>query len=142
MGVLLGYPIQFFIAIQIMFPSIKNKIALANDHPFIGELFFRSAMVLVTFAVANLIPKLDLLLSLIGAVCSTILALVLPPLIEFIIMPCDNNVSWWWLTLKNSIILIIAILGFLTGNRVKTLWFVVISIDFNRWIREYIGDNS
>lgn len=116
MGVLLGYPIQFFIAIQIMFPSIKSHISLAHNHPYIGELIFRSLLVLTTFAVAILIPQLDLLLSLIGAVCSTILALVLPPLMEFIIMPCDNNFTWWWITFKNSIILIIALLGFLTGG--------------------------
>lgn len=99
-----------------MYPSIKSHISLARDYPFIGELAFRSLMVLITFAVAILIPQLDLLLSLIGAVCSTILALVLPPLMEFIIMPCDNNFTWWWLTFKNSIILILALLGFLTGG--------------------------
>lgn len=116
MGVLLGYPIQFFIAIQIMFPSVKSHISLAQNHPFIGELIFRSLMVLITFGVAVSIPQLDLLLSLIGAVCSTILALVLPPLMEFIIMPCDNNFTWWWITFKNSFILILALLGFLTGG--------------------------
>lgn len=116
MGVLLGYPIQFFIAIQIMYPTVKNHVTLARNHPFIGELFFRSLMVLVTFAVAILIPQLDLLLSLIGAVCSTVLALVLPPIMEFIIMPCDNKFTWWWITFKNSIILILALLGFLTGG--------------------------
>lgn len=116
MGVLLGYPIQFFIAIQIMFPTVKNHVSLAHHYPLIGELLFRSLMVLITFGVAVSIPQLDLLLSLIGAVCSTILALVLPPLMEFIIIPCDNNFTWWWISFKNAVILILALLGFLTGG--------------------------
>lgn len=99
-----------------MYPEIRNGVEFAHTHPFIGELVFRSFMVLTTFAVAIAIPKLDLLLSLIGAVCSTILALVLPPLMEFIIMPCDSNFTWWWITFKNSVILILALLGFLTGG--------------------------
>lgn len=73
-------------------------------------------MVLVTFGVAELVPNLSLLLSLIGAVCSTVLALVLPPLIEFIILSCEDNGIGWFVFLKNSIILLISILGFVTGG--------------------------
>lgn len=116
LGVMLGFPIQFFVAIQIMLPSVKSSVKLVRDHPYAGELVFRSFMVLVTFTVAVIIPQLDLLLSLIGAVCSTILALVLPPIMEFIIMPCDNNSNRFWIIIKNSVILILAFLGFLTGG--------------------------
>lgn len=73
-------------------------------------------MVLVTFGVAELVPNLSLLLSLIGAVCSTVLALVLPPLIEFILLSCQDNGISWYVLIKNSIILIIALLGFATGG--------------------------
>jgi solute carrier family 36 (proton-coupled amino acid transporter) len=116
LGVLLGYAIQFFIAIQIMYPSIKSSIKLADKHPFIGELIFRTVMVLVTFGVAELVPNLSLLLSLIGAVCSTVLALVLPPFMEFMILSCEDEGIGWFVLLKNSLILIISLFGFLTGG--------------------------
>lgn len=116
LGVLLGYAIQFFVAIQIMFPSIKTTFKFADDHPFVGEIIFRTLMVLVTFGVAELVPNLSLLLSLIGAVCSTVIALVVPPLLEFIILSCEKNGISWFVFLKNSIILLISLIGFLTGG--------------------------
>jgi solute carrier family 36 (proton-coupled amino acid transporter) len=116
LGVMLGYAIQFFIAIQIMYPSIKSSIKLADKHPFIGELIFRTVMVLVTFGIAELVPNLSLFLSLIGAVCSTVIALVLPPFMEFMILSCEDGGIDWFVLLKNSLILIISLFGFLTGG--------------------------
>lgn len=115
-GVLLGYAIQFFVAIQIMFPNIQKMSSFSRTHPLIGELIFRTFMVFVTLTVAVLIPELDLLLSLIGAVCSTVLALVLPPLMEFIIVSCEANQHRWFIVVKNLIILFISLLGFLSGG--------------------------
>jgi proton-coupled amino acid transporter len=115
-GVLLGYAIQFFVAIQIMFPNIQKMSNFSNTHPLIGEMIFRTFMVFLTLSVAILIPELDLLLSLIGAVCSTVLALVLPPLLEFIIVSCEDNQHRWFVLVKNIIILLISLLGFLSGG--------------------------
>lgn len=116
LGVLLGYAIQFFVAIQIMYPSVKSSFKFADRHPLFGELLFRTFMVLTTFAVAELVPNLSLLLSLIGAVCSTVLALVLPPLIEFIILSCEEEGVSWFVFLKNTIILAISLVGFFSGG--------------------------
>lgn len=46
-GVLLGYPLQFFVAIQIMWPSVK-QICGIQGRALAGELGFRTCMVLVT----------------------------------------------------------------------------------------------
>lgn len=99
-----------------MFPTIKSTFKFADKHPFFGELLFRTFMVLVTFTVAELVPNLSLLLSLIGAVCSTVLALVLPPLLEFIILSCEDDGVGWFVFLKNTIILVISLVGFVTGG--------------------------
>jgi solute carrier family 36 (proton-coupled amino acid transporter) len=99
-----------------MYPTVKKSNSFFGENPLLGELIFRTCMVLVTFAVAILVPQLDLLLSLIGAVCSTMLALVLPPILEFIIMPCESNFTRWWIIIKNNFILLLALLGFLTGG--------------------------
>lgn len=47
MGVLLGYPLQFFVAIQVMWPSVK-QICNMQGRSLTGELFFRTLLVLVT----------------------------------------------------------------------------------------------
>lgn len=46
-GVLLGFALQFFIAIQIMWPSLVDKLQLKGNL-MIKELFFRMLMVFVT----------------------------------------------------------------------------------------------
>ncbi|KAH8291680.1 hypothetical protein KR018_005293, partial [Drosophila ironensis] len=115
MGVLLGYPLQFFVAIQIMWPNVKQIFRIPG-RSLAGELGFRSFMVLVTLAIAELVPALGLFISLIGALCSTALALVFPPVIELIARSEPNKGPGVWICLKNLVILVMALLGFFTGT--------------------------
>ncbi|CAD7090733.1 unnamed protein product [Hermetia illucens] len=116
LGVLFGYPLQFFVAIQITWPSVSKAIR-GHKHPVLKQMIFRTVMVLLTFAIAELVPKLNLFISMIGAVCSTALALVFPPVIEMILS--WGNISKGpngWMLLKNTCILLVALLGFSTGG--------------------------
>lgn len=67
-------------------------------------------------AIAELVPALGLFISLIGALCSTALALVFPPVIELIACSEPNKGPGIWICLKNLIILVLALLGFFTGS--------------------------
>lgn len=99
-----------------MYPTIKNTFKFADDHPLLGEILFRSFIVVITFVVAELVPNLGLLLSLIGAVCSTVLVLVLPPLMELIILSFETRKFHWILVSKNLLILLLSVLCFLLGG--------------------------
>lgn len=116
MGVMFSYAIQFFVAIRIMFPSISSSWKFATKHPIYAELIFRTFWVLVTFAVAEIVPHLSLLLSLIGSVCCVVLVFVFPVLAELVIMDSQtygiHKVVW----LKNVIILMIALSAFILGG--------------------------
>lgn len=115
-GVGLGYSIQLFVPVQIMFPSIERKFKWIQVHPVFGELLFRTFLVVLTFTVAVSVPNLSLLLSLIGAVACTVLAFVFPPLLEFIVKSeGDLKLSNFVIT-KNTIILIFAFVGFASGG--------------------------
>lgn len=118
-GVALGYAIQFFVAIQIMFPNLTEKYQFAANHPILAETLFRTVMVLVTFTVAEIVPNLSLLLSLIGSVCCVVLAFVFPVLAQFIILKNKNLTIGWWIWTKNSIILLIALAGFIFGGGIS-----------------------
>lgn len=69
----------------------------------------------VSGAVAVLVPRLDLVISFVGAVSSSALALVFPPLLELI--ACSTRPSAL-LYLKDLSIALIGFLGFLTGTYV------------------------
>lgn len=116
LGVMLGYAIQFYVPIQIMMPTIRKTFKFVDRHPLHGEVLFRSFMVLITFAVAALVPNLGLLLSLFGAVFSTIIALVMPALIQLVILSSEEGGLSWFVIIKDSIILLIAFLGLITGG--------------------------
>lgn len=115
-GVVLGYAIQFFIPMQIMFPSVQNIIKPAANHPVAGEVMFRASMVLVTFGVALVVPNLGLLISLIGAICGNSLALLFPVLIEYLVVTRDEKPMTSVFIAKNGLILLLAVVGFISGG--------------------------
>lgn len=114
LGVLMGYPLQFFVAIQIMWPPICSILKIKPT--LCKELLFRTIMVIVTFGIAEGVPKLNLFISLIGALCSTALALVFPPMIDLIVAWDTLKGPGATKLLKNIFILLIALLGFSTGS--------------------------
>lgn len=130
LGILLGYALQFFIAIQIMLPTVQKKLSFGRNHPVLVDLGFRTFMVLITFAIAESILNVGALISLIGALCSTALALVFPPVLELILglaesecpstegtatgtPPTKLSVFVW---IKNILILVLALFIFITGT--------------------------
>ncbi|XP_011295206.2 neutral amino acid uniporter 4 [Musca domestica] len=116
LGVFFGYPIQFFVMMKIIWPPVKQNMAVAQRRPITVQVMFRFIMVLLTFGVALLVPKLHLFISLIGALCSTSLAFVFPVFIDFVVRAQTPKNLGTWVYLKNMIILIIALLGIITGT--------------------------
>ncbi|XP_055523880.1 proton-coupled amino acid transporter 1-like [Wyeomyia smithii] len=125
LGILLGYALQFFIAIQIMLPSVLRRVRWGKSYPVLVELCFRTAMVLVTFAIAESVLNVGALISLIGALCSTALALVFPPVLQLILgmaesecQPALSNANriGWFVWTKNLMILVLALFIFVTGT--------------------------
>ncbi|XP_058063774.1 proton-coupled amino acid transporter 1-like [Anopheles bellator] len=119
-GVLLGYSLQFFVAIQIMLPAVRRRFDPLHRHPMRVELTFRMLMVLLTFLIAESVPNLGAFISLIGALCSTALALIWPPVIEMTLLaatsPGEKSQLTWALCAKNGLILLIASIGVVTGT--------------------------
>lgn len=74
-------------------------------------------VILSTVGIALLVPNLGLFISLIGAFCSTALALGFPPLIELLVhWNKEHGGPGPWLWFKNIFILILACVGFFTGT--------------------------
>lgn len=117
LGVLLGYAIALFAAVQIIYENISQSWKFAERHPVFSELIVRAVLVLATFTFAESVPMLGLVLSLIGSVCCSVLAFVFPALIELIVLHNEGCIgAWIWL--KNIVILLFAFAGFLFGGAV------------------------
>ncbi|KAL0124911.1 hypothetical protein PUN28_006637 [Cardiocondyla obscurior] len=114
LSILLTYALQFYVPIAIMWPAIVNRFGPFR-WPVLMEIIFRSAMCLTTFVLAEAIPQLGLFISLVGAVSSTALALVFPPIIEMIVYWHNTNLGFFTIA-KDVMIVLIGVLGFVTGT--------------------------
>ncbi|XP_076248738.1 proton-coupled amino acid transporter 2 isoform X3 [Calliopsis andreniformis] len=114
LSILFSYALQFYVPIAIIWPKIVDQFG-PFKWPILAETVFRSAVCFLTFVLAEVIPKLGLFISLVGAVSSTALALIFPPIIEMVV--CWQNATLSPVTIsKDIVIVLIGFLGFATGT--------------------------
>ncbi|KAJ7990532.1 hypothetical protein DPEC_G00301310 [Dallia pectoralis] len=113
-GVFVSFAIQFFVPADILIPPVQAKLRETWREPC--DMILRGLLVCITFSFALLIPRLDLVISLVGAVSSSALALVFPPLVELIIFS-DRPLKPAMLV-KDMLIAVVGFVGFLAGTYV------------------------
>ncbi|OXU24721.1 hypothetical protein TSAR_008381 [Trichomalopsis sarcophagae] len=117
LSILLTYALQFYVPVAIMWPEFVRQFGPFN-YPVVGEVLFRTILCIITFILAEAIPQLGLFISLVGAVSSTALALIFPPIISIVI--CWQNAKLNKITfIKDIFILTIGFLGCFTGTYVS-----------------------
>ncbi|XP_026107235.1 proton-coupled amino acid transporter 4-like [Carassius auratus] len=113
-GVFVSYAVQFFVPAEILVPPVCERIRKSWRRA--ADLSLRALLVCLTCMTAVLIPRLDLVISLVGAVSSSALALVFPPLVELVAYPSQPPPPL--LLLKDLSIAVLGFIGFLTGTYV------------------------
>uniref|UniRef100_A0A1Y1MZY0 Amino acid transporter transmembrane domain-containing protein n=2 Tax=Photinus pyralis TaxID=7054 RepID=A0A1Y1MZY0_PHOPY len=109
-GILFTFALQFYIPIDLMFPSVREHFS-SLKRPVLVELVFRTVFVLITFALAEIVPFLDLFITLVGAFSSTTIALIIPPILEMVTQKMTP-----WILIKDLFIVIVGLLGCVTGS--------------------------
>lgn len=111
--VMVSYPLQFYVPMERIEKYITRKCPAEKHVQYI--YMARFLIVLMTLAIAELVPHLALFIALIGAVACTSLALLFPPIIDLLVSYAQNR-----LTIKTWIIdgtmLVFAFIGFVTGT--------------------------
>lgn len=115
LGILFSYALQMYVPIEILWPHILKRWG-PFKYSSLTDIIFRSSLVLITFILAEAIPHLSLFISLVGAVSSTALALFFPAIMDLAIHWECGLGHLKWLLWKDSFIICIGIIGFLTGT--------------------------
>ena len=80
LAIFFSYAIQFYVPVDIINSYLHQRIS--GDQHVKVEYLVRLVLVLFTFTLAAVIPKLDLFISLVGSVSSSTLALMAPSIID------------------------------------------------------------
>ncbi|GBM93852.1 Proton-coupled amino acid transporter 1, partial [Araneus ventricosus] len=85
LAIFLSYPLQMYVPFTFILPYLKRKLVCDGCNRY-GELTIdwtiRALLVCITFGIAVGVPMLDLVISFVGSVASSCLALILPPFIH------------------------------------------------------------
>uniref|UniRef100_A0A8I5TYW4 Solute carrier family 36 member 3 n=2 Tax=Pongo abelii TaxID=9601 RepID=A0A8I5TYW4_PONAB len=111
-GIFFTYALQFHVPAEIIIPFAISQVS--ESWALFVDLSVRSALVCLTCVSAILIPRLDLVISLVGSVSSSALALIIPALLEIIIF-YSEDMSCVTIA-KDIMISILGLLGCIFGT--------------------------
>ncbi|XP_044743205.1 proton-coupled amino acid transporter-like protein pathetic isoform X2 [Chrysoperla carnea] len=114
LAIFLSYGLQFYVPMSVVWPNIKQRFTTERSQ-YLGEYATRISLVFVTFVLAALVPNLGVVISLVGALSSSTLALIFPPLIEIITFWPDMG-KYKWILWKDILIMLFGIAGFIFGT--------------------------
>uniref|UniRef100_A0A914UXV5 Amino acid transporter transmembrane domain-containing protein n=1 Tax=Plectus sambesii TaxID=2011161 RepID=A0A914UXV5_9BILA len=118
--VYVGYVIQLYIVVEMIWPAIRRKVlGRYQSIHLLLEYVFRALLVLLTLAIALVVPKLELIIPLVGVSSGMLLAFVFPPIIETMTFwPEWELMSRWEMALrvgKNVVLIFVGIFGLVVG---------------------------
>uniref|UniRef100_A0A0A9YD85 Proton-coupled amino acid transporter 4 n=1 Tax=Lygus hesperus TaxID=30085 RepID=A0A0A9YD85_LYGHE len=114
LSLLCSYPLHCYVCIDIIWknrvlPKLKQKQLLL-------EFVFRISLVVVSCIVAVIFPQLDLLVSLIGAVCLSFLGIMMPGVMEYNVAWSKSGMQWNPTMVKDIIIAVFGFCAFFIGT--------------------------
>ncbi|XP_073211405.1 proton-coupled amino acid transporter 1-like isoform X2 [Lepidochelys kempii] len=116
-GIFFTYALQFYVPAEIIVPGAVSQVP--ERWALWVNLLLRTCLVCVTCLLAILIPRLDIVISLVGSVSSSALALIIPPLLEITTYYAEgiHPVT----VAKDFLISILGLAGFVVGTY-ESLW--------------------
>ncbi|XP_037957290.1 proton-coupled amino acid transporter-like protein CG1139 [Teleopsis dalmanni] len=114
-AIFLSYTLQFYVPVNIVEPFVRNQFDTTRAKD-VAATVLRIVLVTFTFILAACIPNLGPIISLVGAVSSSALALIAPPIIEIITFWTVGFGRYNWVLWKDIGILVFGLCGFVFGT--------------------------
>ncbi|CAL1526827.1 unnamed protein product [Lymnaea stagnalis] len=114
--------VQFYVPINVIWPAIQtglvvNKSRLVHT---VTHYLVRGGLLALIFTVSVVVPHLDLLMSLIGSLCGSMLSMITPAIVEMITLYEDGRLGPLTIA-KDFGIIIFGLLGLATGTYTSLL---------------------
>jgi len=107
------YGLQFYVCFEIAWNRIKDSV---KKRPVVSEYALRTFLITLTVVLAVVVPTISPFISLIGALCFSMLGLIVPALIEIVTF-WDNGLGpHRWRLWKNIIVSIFGVIALLFGS--------------------------
>ncbi|XP_031630072.1 proton-coupled amino acid transporter-like protein CG1139 [Contarinia nasturtii] len=121
-GIFITHGVACYVAIDLTWNKyVVDKIS-NEKHKLFWEYVVRFVIVLITFLLAVAIPKLDLFISLIGALCLSTLGLIFPALIESMVYWHDTcGIQRALMIMKNVLIAIFGLFAVFVGTSTSVI---------------------
>ncbi|KAL7740925.1 hypothetical protein ACLKA6_014085 [Drosophila palustris] len=114
-AIFLSYTLQFYVPVNMVEPFVCSHFDTTRAKN-LASTVLRTVLVTFTFLLAAVIPNLGSIISLVGAVSSSALALIAPPIIEIITFYHVGYGRYNWMLWKDFLILIFGLCGFVFGT--------------------------
>jgi len=119
LSVYFGTPIQFYVIIEMLWPAILRKLPVSSSYFLPLEYAFRFLVVLLTYALAMVIPHLDLIIPLVGITVGSIIAFFLPGLFDMVTFWDDRRLEskkiFAFCLVKDLCLMILGIFALIVG---------------------------
>lgn len=119
LAIFISYALQAYVPVDIILNTYLKK-RIQNFNKTTMEYMLRVSVVLVTFLLAVSIPRLELFISLFGALCLSVLGIAFPALIEICVLWPErdfgplNYVLW-----KDIALIVIGVLALILGTYIS-----------------------
>ena len=126
-AIFVSYNLQFYVAADILWSLVagSNKKSTRSSSSSkcstikwcIGEHLFRTSLVVFTFALAVSVPRIDLFISLVGAITGATLSIMVPALMDIAVhWPAIRRGEHKLKFIKDFIIVFFGMVMFISGT--------------------------
>ncbi|XP_049945298.1 proton-coupled amino acid transporter-like protein pathetic [Schistocerca serialis cubense] len=112
-GVYCTYGLQFVVPVQMLLNATRDKFPVS---PLLVSYIVRTLLVTATVGLAVAVPTIGPFMSLIGALCMSVLGIMVPALIEVVTFWDSGLGRFKWLLWKNVLVCVFGLMALMFGT--------------------------